>query len=179
MSDRQALFLEILLSSMGKKEVDWLCSEALLDESAFDFFFSQLKNDNQRIAWHAAWVLEKVSEQSPGHFSNSYNQSLVELSLTNKHDGLQRLILSILLNVPLLQPISVDFINRCFEQMLSPKESVGVQVLSMKILGKVCEIEPDFTPELLSSLENVEDELYTRGYYAAKKNLIKRLNMRM
>lgn len=179
MSNREAVFLEIFLSPMGKKEVDWLCSEALLDPAVFEFFFEQIRNATPRIAWHAAWVLEKVSEADPDRFTESQNRQLVELTAVNQHDGLQRIVLSILLNIPLLQPISVDFINQCFEKMLSPKETVGVQVLSMKLLEQICVVEPDFKPELFFSLENTDDELYSRGYIAAKKNLLKRLKMNM
>lgn len=163
---------------MGKKEVDWLCSEALLDHTIYEFLFSQLENPNNRIAWHSAWVLEKVSEAAPEFFSESQNLQLIELTAVNRHSGLQRLVLSILLNIPLLQPVSVDFINRCFDQMTSPKETVGVQVLSMKILGKICLAEPDLIPELVSTLENIDDELFSRGFAAAKRKLANRLSVR-
>ena len=175
MPGRQDIYLGILSSAMGRKEVDWLCSEAMLSSQVFDFFFSQLKNENQKIAWHSAWVLEKASEAQPEIYSDSHYEQLIDFTSTNQHDGLQRLCLSVIFNLPIRQPISVDFINRCFEQMISPKETVGVQVLSMKILDRICTAEPDITPELISTLENTDDGLYSRGFAAAKKNLIKRL----
>ena len=175
MSRKEDIYLDILSSAMGKKEVDWLCSEAMLSSQVFEFFFNQLRNENQRIAWHSAWVLEKVSEAQPELFAETHYAKLIDFTSTNQHDGLQRLCLSIILNLPVRQPISVDFINRCFDQMISPKETVGVQVLSMKILDRICTVESDLTPELISTLENTEDGLYSKGFVAAKKNLIKRL----
>lgn len=152
-----------------------MCNEALHKGHVFDFFFKQLSNKNTDIAWRASWVLEKVSEENPKLFTDWHNRQLVELTTTNRHDSLQRLCLSILFNLPLSLPISVNFVNRCFEQMTSPEETVGVQVLSMKMLARICEVEPEFTQELLSSLQNTDDNLFSKGFAAAKKNTIKRL----
>lgn len=179
MSESQQVFLDVLSTSMGRKEVDWLSYEAILSEDNFNLFFSLIFGEDKKIAWHACWVIEKVSEQAPELFKREHNQQLVDFTLINRHDGLQRLCLSILLNLPILQPISVEFINRCFEQMVSPKEPVAAQVLSMKMLGRICELEPEFTPELIYSLENTDDSLYSKGYLAAKNNLLKRLRIRM
>ncbi|NLI71869.1 MAG: hypothetical protein GX361_03970 [Bacteroidales bacterium] len=155
-----------------------MCNEALHHNHVFDFFFSQIRNKNTDIAWRASWVLEKVSETNPKLFTDYHNRQLLELTTTNQHDSLQRLCLSILFNLPLSLPISVNFVNRCFEQMTSPEETVGVQVLSMKMLARICEAEPAFTQEFLSSLENTDDELFSKGFVAAKKHTIKKLRNR-
>lgn len=155
-----------------------MCSEALLNHTVFEFLFSQLKNPVERIAWHSAWVLEKASEADLEIFTNPQKLQLIELTAANRHSGLQHLVLSILLNIPLPQPFPVDFINRCLEQMASPKETVGVQVLSMKILEKICLAEPGLIPELISILENIDDKLFSKGFAVAKKNIVKRLSMR-
>ena len=61
--------------------------------------------------------------------------------------------------------------------MLSTRRSVGIQVLSMKILIKICKIEKDFVPELIALLENAEDSMYPAGFVAAKRNALKSLNI--
>ncbi len=179
MSENQHTFMEILSANMGKQEVDWLSNEAILSTDTFHMLFRLIFGEDKKTAWHACWVVEKVSEKAPELFQKEHNKQLVDFTLTNRHDGLQRLCLSILYNLPVYLPISVEFINRCFEQMMSPKETVGVQVLSMKMIGRICEIEPEFIPELISCLENVDDALYSKGYIAAKKNMLKRLKVRL
>ena len=59
--------------------------------------------------------------------------------------------------------------------MISPKKPVGVQVLSMKILHKICLVEPGFTDELLLSLENLDYFNYSAGFVAARSQVIKSL----
>lgn len=179
MSENQNTFMEVLSANMGKREVDWLCNEAVLNRDTFRLFFQLMFREDTKTAWHSCWVLEKVSRKAPELFQEDQIKILVDFTLTNRHDGIQRLCLSILFNLPLYQPISVEFINNCFERMMSPKETVGVQVLSMKMLGRICDAEPEFIPELISCLENTDAELYSKGYTSAKRNMLKKLKMSM
>ena len=168
----------VLSETIGKKEVDWVVEVVMYDAGLFDSVFSMIFEPDEKIAWHAAWVIEKVSEMDTELFSDEKYRQLTTLVIINKHQGLQRLCLSTLFNLPVIQPISVEFINLCFNQMLSIRQSVGVQVLSMKILTKICLIEKDFVPELIASLENVEENNYSAGFIACKKYVLKSLNTR-
>ena len=120
-------------------------------------------------------MCEKVSEVDHSMFTDEDYRQLIDFTLTNKEDSLQRLCLSVLFNLPFRKPLSVEFINNCFEQMISPKKPVGVQVLSMKILHKICLVEPGFTDELLLSLENLDYFNYSAGFEAARNQVIKSL----
>lgn len=62
--------------------------------------------------------------------------------------------------------------------MLSPKSSIGVQALSMKILLRISEIEKDFRSELTVCLENTDDELYSAGFRASKRTVLKSLKLK-
>ncbi|NLO70490.1 MAG: hypothetical protein GX102_06030 [Porphyromonadaceae bacterium] len=176
---RRNRYLSMLSSAMGRNEVDWLCRDALSDIDNFEFLFDLIFSHDNQIAWRAAWVIEKVSEKSIENFKNTHKDRLQELILTSSHGGLRRLVLSIIFNLPLRQPISVEFINRCFEQMMLVKEPVSVQVLSMKILEKVCEIEHDLSQELETALLSLDSDLFSKGFVAARKGVIKRLKMRV
>ena len=59
--------------------------------------------------------------------------------------------------------------------MISPRKPVGVQVLSMKILRKICIAVPDLGDELLVILENTDDLTYSPGFISARKHVIKSL----
>lgn len=166
----------VLSKTIGKKEVDMLRTILLNDVGQFEAVFQMIFSTNKKIAWHAAWVIEKVSKKEARFFSDEKNLQLINFVLSNKHPGLQRLCFIILFYLPVYQPVSVEFINLCFEQMLSPRKSVGVQVLSMKMLRKIGMIEKDFIPELIASLENADDNLYSPGFIAAKRKVIKSLN---
>ncbi len=167
----------ILAGNIGKKQVEDISLMLLQDKEEFERVFNMIFDKEQPIAWHAAWVVEKVSEKVPSSISNKQNLRLINLVLTNNHQGLQRICLSILYNLPIYQPISVEFVNRCFEMMLSPKYSIGVQCLAMRVLFKISEVEKDFKLELLAYLENMDDEFYSTGFKASKRNVLKSLKM--
>ncbi|MHB9055456.1 MAG: hypothetical protein ACYC2P_04795 [Paludibacteraceae bacterium] len=175
MSVDDKMIRAILSKTIGKKEVDMLLNILLNDGGKFEAVFQMIFSTNKKIAWHAAWIIEKVSKRDARFFPEEKNLQLINFVLSNKHPGLQRLCFTILFYLPVCQPVSVEFINLCFEQMLSPRESVGVQVLSMKILRKIGMIEKDFIPELIASLENADDNLYSPGFLTAKTNVIKSL----
>ena len=178
MPEDEVMIRAILSETIGRKEVDWVVKILLHDAGLFESVFRMIFEPDEKIAWHAAWVIEKISEKNTSFFSDEKNRQLTGLVLFNKHQGLQRLLLSILFNLPVHQPVSVEFINLCFEQMVSTRRSVGVQVLSMKVLSKICMVEKDFVPEMIASLENAEDSMYSAGYVATKRYLLKSLNIK-
>lgn len=175
MTKNQTEVTSILSNSISKKDVDYLSSLAIHDRAIFDELFELVFKGDGKTDWHSAWVMEKVSEKTPKLFNSEHIIRLTSLTIDNRHDSLQRLCLSILFNLPVEKQISSDFVNRCFAQMASPKETVGVQVLSMKILQKIGKIEPEFESEIIACLENTDDQLYSKGYIAAKKNILKQM----
>ena len=168
-------FRDVLAHRLTMEEVHLVRDELISDKEQFADFFQLIFQDPYKIAWQAAWICEKVSEVDVSLFTDEDYHQLIDFTLTNKEDSLQRLCLSVLLNLPLRKPLSVEFINNCFEQMVSPKKPVGVQVLSMKNLHKICLVEPDFADEMLACLENLDYINYSSGFIAARKNVIKSL----
>jgi len=148
-----------------------------VSESSEDFsiVFELMFDKNEKTAWHAAWICEKVSERSPHFFSEKAIEQIVALAISTIFTGLQRLLLSMILNLGLPNEISVDFINLSFERMISPKSPVAVQVLSMKVLHEFTKREPDLKAELKAYLESIDIENYTSGYRSARKNILKKL----
>ena len=168
-------FREVLANRLTIKEVHLVCDALIQNKEQFAEFFQLIFQGPYKIAWQAAWICEKVSEVDTSMFTDEDYRQLIDFTLTNKEDSLQRLCLSVLFNLPFRKPLSVKFINNCFEQMISPKKPVGVQVLSMKILHKICLVEPGFTDELLLSLENLDYFNYSAGFVAARNQVIKSL----
>lgn len=178
MVENRAEDMRALLSApMGVKEADYLGALAIQDAAVFDLLAAMLFSEEEPVNWRAAWALEKTSEHSPAAFDRAMRRQLISLLTTNRHVGRQRLGLSILFNLPMDEDtvLSGEFINRLFEQMTAPKEPVGVQVLAMKLLERICTLEPAFIPEMLARLENNTLECYSKGYLAARRGVIERL----
>ena len=170
--------ISIYAGSMGAKEVEYVRVYLNDDAEAFEFSFRLMLEPETRVAWHAAWVLDKTSRKNPEKFDEKKVNMLIKFALTNKHSGLQRLTFSMLYNLPLHEPISVEFINLCIEQMISPHTAIAVQALSLKMMLRICVIEPDFIPEMRAILENIDENGCSEGFRAMRKKSIKLLNNR-
>lgn len=161
---------------LSKNFLDEIIARIEQNPSDFEIVYALIFDEKIKIAWRAAWAIEKISEKHPGWFSDRQISELTELSIKLNHDGLNRLCLSVLLNVKLQNPVSVEFINRCFDCIVSGKFAVAVQVLSMKLLYRICTIEPDLKNELKLTLENIDTSQLSAGYLSARKNILKKIS---
>ena len=126
------------------------------------------------MSWRAIWVCEKLSEIHPGWFILLYDE-IIQRLIDCTHDGSKRLLLSILYNIPIPTPISVDLLNYCLDHMLSPQESIGVQALSIRIAYLLCRKEPELLQELQLILENAELDFYSTGVRTTVRNTLKKI----
>ncbi|MDR2825155.1 MAG: hypothetical protein LBB41_08165 [Prevotellaceae bacterium] len=169
--------IEILSRRMSKREIMQIVSEITMQSSDFyELFDSIFRNENkkdERIAWHAAWVIDHISRQNSACFSNEMKVKLSDFSPTVGKDGHLRLCLSILLNIGLPDEVSGDFINFCFQNILNEKTAVAVRALSIKLLSKICKTEPDLINELTAVLQNINYQNSTAGMKAVVQNFFK------
>ena len=166
-------YREHLYRPLSKLFVDKLALEVYANPDDFETVYKLIFDAEIKVAWRAAWACQKISEKHPGWFSEKHFNDLASLSISTSHGGLQRGCLSVLNNISLPNEIPVDFINSCFEWMVSAKSPIAVQALSMKMLYRICKVEPDFRPELIAYLENINFEDYSPGFKSTRKNALK------
>ena len=87
----------------------------------------------------------------------------------------QRLLLSILYNLPVTAPVSVELLNYSLDHMLSLQESIGVQSLSIRMAYRLCKHEPELLSELKLILEHANTEFYSTGVKTAIRNILKKI----
>lgn len=172
-------FSELLSASLTLKKLNIIADEAVASKQKFNQLFELIFDKNIKIAWHAAWAVEKISERDIAVFTKEQIQRLFSLSVLATNNSLKRSVLSIIVNLPLTKDLPVEFINVCFERMISVKEPVAVQALSIRLLQRVAEKEPEFIPEILATLENVDLSMFSAGYLAMRRNVMKTLNARL
>ncbi len=168
-------YREHLLRPMSLRFVDHLAEEVLQNPADFDTVYNLIFDKDEKVAWRAAWACQKISEKHPDWFTDKHFNELTNLALSTKHGGLHRGCLSVLNNIAISQPVSVELLNACFEWMISPRFPIAVQALSMKMLYRICLIEPDFIPEFRTYLEAVSPDDYSKGFNAARNNILKKL----
>jgi hypothetical protein len=168
-------YREHLFRPLSKRFVDHLVQEIFINPQDFGIIYQLIFDKDEKGAWRAAWACQKISEKHPEWFTENQFNELVSLVISTTHGGLQRGCLSVLNNLKLPLSIPVEFINACFEWMVSPKFPISVQALSMKMLARICEIEPDFKSELFVHLQNVDYDNFSPGFKSTRKNTLKKL----
>ncbi|MDR0982192.1 MAG: hypothetical protein LBM07_02970 [Culturomica sp.] len=81
---------------------------------------------------------------------------LINFVMRQKHSGMRRILLSVLLDMPLPELFPVAFMDFCYERILDRNEKVAVQSLCIKIVYKLCLLEPALFSELQAVLESIE-----------------------
>lgn len=169
-------YREHLSRPLSKRYVDNLVLEIFANPRDFDLVYQLIFDPDEKVRWRAAWACQKISEKYPQWFNDQHFFELANLALSTSHGGLHRGCLSIIKSISLPENIPVEFINACFDWMISPKYPIAVQAFSMRILYLICLREPDFRHELIACLENVDLECYSPGFKSTRKNILKSLN---
>jgi len=165
---------ELLSSHLSRSFVDHLVESIIEQPPLFDQLYPLVFSDNTKAAWRAAWVLAHLQIKIPTLFDDKIPEIIRFIPLA-KHDGIKRSLIYIVSNAN-INDYPVDFINLCFDWMLSPKQAPAIQVYCMRTLYRVCKIYPDFRPELQACLDNVEQADYSNGFNAARRNMLKQLH---
>jgi hypothetical protein len=166
-----------LLRPLTMHYVDGLVQAVFANPSDFGIVYLLMFDADEKVAWRAAWACQKISEKHPEWFTEKQFREIVALSISTKQSGVQRGCLGILNNLPLPEAIPVDLINACFDWMVSPQSAIAVQALSMKMLCRICKIEPDFIPELKAYLEDIDTRQYSAGFNSTRKRVLKELKI--
>lgn len=133
--------------------------------------YDLLYDEEDRIAYQAAWVMNHYSLSENEWLYDKYNE-LIDEAMVCKHTGKRRLILSLLYRQPLANPPRVDFLDFCLEHMISNAEPSGVQALCMKLAYELCRPIPELLQELCIALEMMEGKL-SPAIQVTKKNILK------
>ncbi|MEI6753655.1 MAG: hypothetical protein WCK78_10855 [Paludibacter sp.] len=169
-------FREQLKNPASIGYIELIVQSAITEPNGFEEMFGLMFDADTDVAWRAGWVCDKIGRKFPELFSTSQIQQIADYVLITNHHGVRRGFLTLLNDLPLPNEVSVELINQLFDWMILPKADVSAQVLSMKILYKICIIQPDFKQEMLAYLDNCAVEDYTPGYRATRKKIIKLLN---
>ena len=166
---------EHLIRPLSRHFVDQLVQEIYDYPSDFAIIYKLIFDQEIKVAWRAAWACQKISEKHPEWFTEVHFNEIALLTIFTSHGGLKRGCLSILNNLNIPDPVPVELVNACFEWMISLKSPISVQALSMKMLHRICKIEPDFKYELIAYLENVDSYSYSAGFNSTRTNVLKSL----
>lgn len=167
-------FRKVLDVPISKLSIDSLVQEICLYPEYLKDIYLLISDEKQTVSWRAIWVCEKLSEKHPEWFV-PMREEIIQRLLGCAHDGSKRLLMSILYNIPNSSPISIELLNYCFDHMLAPQESIGVQALSIRMTYKLCKDEPELLQELRLILVNTEVDFYSTGVKTTIRNILKKI----
>lgn len=165
---------QVLQDNSSRLMVDYIVEQILTKPALFEDVYRIAMSSDSKHAWKAAWVMSHLIDRDTSLFEDKYSEIMNCLPKV-KSDGVKRSFIYILSRSS-LKEYSVEFINQCFEWLISPQQPIAVQVYSMQALWTVCKQIPELKPEFQVSLENVEPSDYSKGFVAARKKMLKLLN---
>jgi len=171
-SNANALLIK-RLENIGVQEISLWKEMVLKDEPLFREIYHLIYCDNPRIAWHAAWVIDHVSEADPSKLKMFVPQIIDHLTHL-KSSSLKRDFTRMLLS----QKIPEDRLGKLVDvlyKLLLPSEAIAVRANSLQLLFNISLIVPELQPELISTTESIMEEELTPGIISKAKNILKLL----
>jgi len=129
---------------------------------------------DEKHSWRSTWLMDKVYDIAP-ELVRPYIPKMIKLIPTLENESKQRQYLKLISSEPLPRNISGDFINRCFDLLISSTTAIAVKVHAMQILYNFSQKEPDIKNELALIIEE-QMENGTAGFCSRGRKILKKIN---
>ena len=125
-----------------------------------------------RVARTALWGLTKAKDEELSELKVIYNE-LIDLAMQTENSSVRRLTLNIIEKLKMDEDdLRTDFLDFCFEHMVSIEEFSGTQTLCMKLAFRMCTFYPELMDELKRTLEAMEIEYYKPAIKCLRKRIL-------
>ena len=124
-----------------------------------------------RVARTALWGLTKAKDEELSELKVIYNE-LIDQAMQTENSSVRRLTLNIIEKLKMDEDdLRTDFLDFCFEHMVSIEEFPGTQTLCMKLAFRMCTFYPELMDELKRTLEAMEIEYYKPAIKCLRKRI--------
>ena len=143
-----------------------------------------------RVARSALWGLTKATNEELSELQVILNE-LVDQAMQAENSSVRRLTLNIIERLKMVSPLGgsakgeekdgvahqgddlrTDFLDFCFEHMVSVEEFPGIQTLCMKLAYRMCSFYPELMDELKRTLEAMEIDYYKPAVKCLRKRIL-------
>ena len=126
-------------------------------------------DSDYRVARSALWGLTKAKDEELSELKVIYNE-LIDQAMQTENSSVRRLTLNIIEKLKMDEDdLRTDFLDFCFEHMVSIEEFPGTQTLCMKLAFRMCTFYPELMDELKRTLEAMEIEYYKPAIKCLRK----------
>ena len=124
-----------------------------------------------RVARTALWGLTKAKDEELSELKVIYNE-LIDQAMQTENSSVRRLTLNIIEKLKMDEDdLRTDFLDFCFEHMVSIEEFSGTQTLCMKLAFRMCTFYPELMDELKRTLEAMEIDYYKPAIKCLRKRI--------
>ena len=117
-------------------------------------------DSDYRVARNALWGLTKATDEELAELQVMLNE-LIDQAMQTENSSVRRLTLNIIERLKMDEDdLRTDFLDFCFEHMVSIEELPGIQTLCMKLAYRMCAFYPELMDELKRTLEAMEIDCY-------------------
>ena len=144
------------------------------DKGDFLGFARQYVFDNDyRVARSALWGLTKATDEELSELQVIRNE-LIDQAIQTDNSSVRRLTLNIIERLKMDEDdLRTDFLDFCFEHMVSMEEFPGIQTLCMKLAYRMCSFYPELMDELKRTLEAMEIDYYKPAVKCLRKRILR------
>ena len=124
-----------------------------------------------RVARTALWGLTKAKDEELSELKVIYNE-LIDQAMQTENSSVRRLTLNIIEKLKMDEDdLRTDFLDFCFEHMVSIEEFSGTQTLCMKLAFRMCTFYPELMDELKRTLDAMEIDYYKPAIKCLRKRI--------
>ena len=140
-------------------------------------------DSDYRVARSALWGLTKATDEELSELQVTLNE-LIDQAMQTANSSVRRLTLNIIERLRVgelrsgmrltleVDDLRTDFLDFCFEHMVSIEEFPGIQTLCMKLAYRMCSFYPELMDELKRTLEAMEIEYYKPAVKCLRKRIL-------
>ena len=109
-------------------------------------------DSDYRVARSALWGLTKAKDNELPELQVIRNE-LIDQAMQTENSSVRRLTLNIIERLKMdKDDLRTDFLDFCYEHMVSIEEFPGIQTLCMKLAYRMCSFYPELMDELVKCL---------------------------
>ena len=129
-------------------------------------------DSDYRVARSALWGLTKSTNEELSELQVILNE-LIGQAMHTENSSVRRLTLNIIERLYIGEDdLRTDFLDFCFEHMVSIDEFPGIQTLCMKLAYRMCTFYPELMDELKRTLEAMEIDYYKPAVKCLRKRIL-------
>jgi hypothetical protein len=167
-----AITSERLKQSFSEGGAQEICQEVRAGGDFLGFARQYVFSEDQRVARSALWGLTKAGKDELSQLQVILDE-LIDLSMQTENPSVRRLSLNIIERLEMNEDdLRTDFLDFCFEHMMSIEEFSGIQSVCMKLAFRMCKFYPELMDELKRMLEAMETDYYKPAVKGVRNKIL-------